>query len=106
MEDYLPDGMNSKERNDFISWYFKNKNTPFYLPEKLREYGSNDTKILMEAIIEMRKILLKITNGFDAFEKSATIAGISMNIFKSMFLQKNTIALVPEGMKQKKGKKY
>jgi hypothetical protein len=97
MDDYLPDGMNLADRKEFIEWYFKNQNTPFYLPEKLYEYGSNDTEILLEAIIEMRKILLQITGGFDVFEKSSTIAGISMNIFKSKFLINNTIAIVPEG---------
>jgi hypothetical protein len=97
MDDYLPDGMNLSDRKEFVKWYLENEHTPFYLPEKLHEYGSNDTEILLEAIIEMRKILLQVTGGYDVFEKSATIAGISMNIFKFKFLRENTIAIVPEG---------
>lgn len=93
----MPDGMSVDERKDFVKWYIDNKNTPFYLPDKLREYGTNDTKILLDALIEMRRILLQITDGFDILERSATIAGISMNIFRSMFMQNNSIALVPEG---------
>ena len=97
MDDYLPDGMSIAERKEFIEWYLENRKKPFYLPEKLYEYGSNDTEILLEAIIEMRKILLQVTDGIDVFENSATIAGISMNIFKSKFLLDNMIAIVPEG---------
>jgi hypothetical protein len=67
------------------------------LPEKLKEYCSNDSEILLEALIEMRNILLKITDGQDVLECSPTIAGISMNIFKLLFLPRNVMALVPEG---------
>ena len=97
METYLPDAMSPDDRKKFIKWYMENINTPFYLPEKLAEYCSNDTEILLESIVEMRKILIEITEGIDVLEHSATIAGISMNIFKSLFLQKNQLALVPEG---------
>lgn len=96
--------MSLDDRKDFIKWYLENKNSPFDLRKKLYEYGSNDTQILLEAIISMRKILLDITGGFDVFEKSATIAGIAMNIFKAKFLENNTIAIVPEGLL--KSKKY
>lgn len=89
--------MKPDERKNFIGWYMQNQNQPFFLPEKLKEYCSNDTEILMESLIKMRKVLLDITGGVDVFEKSATIAGISMNIFKAMFLPKNFIALLPEG---------
>jgi hypothetical protein len=97
MEYYLPDTMKPEERKKFIQWYLENQNTSFFLPDKIREYCSNDTEILMEALIKMRQIILNITGGFDAFEKSATIAGVAMNIFKMLFLPKNFIALVPEG---------
>jgi hypothetical protein len=96
-DSYLPDSMKPPERNKFLEWYLKNEDTPFYLPEKLKEYCSNDSEILLEALIEMRNILLKITDGQDVLEHSATIAGISMNIFKLLFLPRNVMALVPEG---------
>jgi hypothetical protein len=98
MNYYLPDGMKPPERSKFLKWYIENKHTPFYLPEKIKEYCSNDSEILLEALIEMRKILLKITDGHDVLEYSATIAGISMNVFKLLFLQRNLLALVPEGL--------
>jgi hypothetical protein len=97
MDCYLPDGMKPPERNKFLQWYLQNENTPFYLPDKLKEYCSNDSEILLEALIEMRNILLKITDGQDVLESSPTIAGISMNIFKLVFLSRNVMALVPEG---------
>jgi hypothetical protein len=97
IECYLPDGMKPQERNDFMKWYLMNEQTAFHLPEKLKEYCSNDSLILLQALIEMRKTLLNITDGYDVFESCATIAGIAMNIFKCLFLPKNVMALVPEG---------
>jgi hypothetical protein len=98
VENYMPDGMKPVERNNFLKWYIENEKTTLHLPEKLKEYCSNDSLILLQALIEMRKILLKITDGYDVLESSSTIAGIAMNIFKCLFLQKNIMALVPEGI--------
>jgi hypothetical protein len=89
--------MKPPERKQFLKWYIENEQTPFHLPEKIKEYCSNDSELLMQALIEMRKILLGITGGYDVMESSATIAGIAMNIFKCLYLPKNVISLVPEG---------
>ena len=46
-------------------WYKQNRLKPFNLFESLREYGENDTKILLLAVLEMRRLLLEITNVYD-----------------------------------------
>ena len=92
---YIPDGMAPEDRKKFLKWYHENRNTPFCLAQKLREYCDSDTLILIEAIKEMRKIIKQITNGYDLLEKSATIAGLAINIFKLKYLKRNSVALVP-----------
>ena len=93
--DYIPDSMMPEKRKEFEKYYKKNFETPFYLPTKLSEYGLNDTEILLEAIIEMRRILKNIAN-YDVMEHASTIAGICMKIFRSKFLKKDQLSIVPE----------
>ena len=46
--------------------------TPFNLFDSLKEYGENDTEILLHSVLEMRRILLQITNGYDIMLKVRT----------------------------------
>ena len=45
------------------------KMQPFNLFESLKEYGENDIEILLHSVLEMRRILLEITNGYDIMLK-------------------------------------
>lgn len=95
---YSPESMSEKKYEEFCKWYNENKdNKPFCLRKELREYTRNDTEILMQALLAFRKIFMEnITNGADVLYSSTTLAGICMQVFKSMFLKENEIALVPE----------
>jgi hypothetical protein len=62
----------------------------------LTEYCENDTMILMEAMLAMRKIMLKITNGYDVMAKATSVAGVAMAVYRCRFLKPDTIAIVPE----------
>ena len=55
-----------------------------------------DSLLLLEALKEMRKILINITKQ-DVLLISPTLASIAMNIFKLMYLKKNYLAWIPEG---------
>uniref|UniRef100_A0A183BU48 DNA-directed DNA polymerase n=1 Tax=Globodera pallida TaxID=36090 RepID=A0A183BU48_GLOPA len=97
MEDYSPGSMKKEKFDKFEKWYNENKETPFYLPEELKNYCRNDTEILLKSIIEFRRILVKdITGGFDPLPRSCTNAGVAMSIFKAMFLQEEELSIVPE----------
>uniref|UniRef100_A0A183CCY2 DNA-directed DNA polymerase n=1 Tax=Globodera pallida TaxID=36090 RepID=A0A183CCY2_GLOPA len=75
MEDYSPGSMKKEKFDKFEKWYHENKETPFYLPEELKNYCRNDTEILLKSIIEFRRILVKdITRGFDPLPRSCTNA--------------------------------
>jgi hypothetical protein len=97
LDDYLPDKMSTEKHIIFQHWYNKNVNTYFCLKSALAEYCENDTLILLKAIIAMRKILLHITDGYDALPQSRTIAGLALTVYKKCFLKTKTIGLIPEG---------
>jgi hypothetical protein len=60
---YQPESMKKEEYEKFMRWYEDNKDQPFNLRKELYSYGENDTKILLGAIIEFRKLLLTISKG-------------------------------------------
>jgi hypothetical protein len=64
---YSPETMKPNEHKKFLSWYEQNKDTPFNLRRELHIYGENDTKILLGAIVEFRKLILMITKGIVIF---------------------------------------
>ena len=96
MSDYIPGGMMAKKHNEFIKWYNANYNTPFSLEEALPDYCNNDTDILMKAVLKMRRLPIKITNGYDVLITACTIAGIAIQIFRRLFLIKELLPIVPE----------
>ena len=53
---------------------------PFNLFDSLKEYGENDTEILLHSVLEMRRILLEITNGYDIMLKVFIFEYIKIHI--------------------------
>jgi hypothetical protein len=89
--------MSEEKHRTFFAWYQQNQTMNFFLPSELREYCRNDTEILLKALLSFRRIfLIEVTNGADPLPISPTLASLCMNIFKSMFMNKDQIALVPE----------
>jgi hypothetical protein len=50
----------------------------------------------MEAVLAMRKIMLKIADGYDVMAKATSVAGVAMSVYRRRFLKPETIAIVPE----------
>lgn len=57
---YNPEAMKPEERVKFGKWYEENYRTPFYLPDALREYVSNDVKILTYGMVKFRQEWLQL----------------------------------------------
>jgi len=57
--------------------------------------------MLLEALLAMRRILQQITNGYDVLLEAVTIAGLSLRVFKKLFLKPDKLAIVPNGGYQK-----
>ena len=96
-EDYLPDGKKPEVYETFKRWYDDNYNTPFCLKTALAEYCENDTLILLEAVLAMRRILRNITKGYDVLPKARSIAGVAIEVYNKCFLQPDTISIIPDG---------
>ena len=96
-ETYSPSTMKPEKHVKFEEWYDKNKETPFNLAKSLAEYCENDTLILLKAVLAMRKIFLKITDGYEVLTNAYSVAGLAMTVYRTLFLKPTTIGIVPEG---------
>ena len=91
---YNPDAMKPKERKAFLHWYEEHKGTYFDFQSELLEYCRSDVDILRRCCLEFRDNFLDIT-GIDPFEKTITIASACNLVFRTNFLQPETIAVIP-----------
>ena len=92
---YNPDAMKAEQREAFLQWYDKNKNTRFDFQEELLKYCCNDVDILRKACLELRKLFMQISGGIDPFDKCITIASACNLLFRARFLEADTIGLIP-----------
>ena len=112
MHDYLADGMMPEKRKKFEEWYKENNNKPFLLDEELAKYCTNDTEILMKALLVFRRDFIEMSkrpdglnraasdephDGIDVLRASMTIAGACMRNYQTNHLKKDHLAIVPEG---------
>lgn len=90
--------MSERKNREFREWYAANAAiTPFYLPDALKEYARNDTEILLLSILAFRQIFIKnVTGGMDPLPISPTLAKLCLNIYTSMFMEPESIAICPE----------
>ena len=94
-EEYGYRGMTRPQRKFFEQWYEENKNTGFHLEEELASYCTNDTEILLHAVVAMQKAFFTITK-LDIF-KSKTIASAVMKHFQTNHLPNSQhLALISE----------
>lgn len=93
---YCPNNFSKEKLEQFEQWYEANKNTPFHLPQKLREYCCNDVEILKHALVAFRTQWMDITEGEDVLRNSMTIASSCMRFFRQKHLEKDSLALTLE----------
>ncbi|KAH7709289.1 hypothetical protein AAVH_23439 [Aphelenchoides avenae] len=93
---YEPQHMKPGERVKFEKWYEDNYWTPFYLPDALREYVTNDVKILTHGMIKFRKEWLQLC-GEDIIQNCITISSACMRNFRMNHLKKETLVISPHG---------
>ncbi|XP_041479156.1 uncharacterized protein LOC121426824 isoform X1 [Lytechinus variegatus] len=98
---YDPDGMTEGKRAEFNAWYEKHKNDHFDFEKEILEYCQSDCQILMEGCMSFRKLFMAITKNIDPFG-SITIAAACNVVFRTHFLEVDTIGLIPQhGYKSK-----
>lgn len=93
---YSPDTMNENERKEFLKWYEEKvkSGSTFCLKFELIEYCKIDVDILRKACMRFRSVLMDKTK-VDPFNGPITIASTCMKVFRTMYLNPNTIAIIP-----------
>uniref|UniRef100_A0A183C8L0 DNA-directed DNA polymerase n=1 Tax=Globodera pallida TaxID=36090 RepID=A0A183C8L0_GLOPA len=122
--DYLYGGMIPDRQRRFDAWYAAHQHEEFDLCEQLAAYCTNDTRILIEALIAFRTEFLQVSDplerhalnddeeeeddeengaafevadgGIDITWEPMTIASASMKHFRLNHLKRDQLAIVPE----------
>ena len=93
---YDPEGMSPDDRAKFYAWYnpLKESNYVFDFAQEILTYCRSDVDILRRCCLEFRELFCKITD-IDPFEKCLTIASACNLVFRTHYLEKDTIAIIP-----------
>ena len=88
---YNYDNMSDKDREKFDAWYSTVQGKFFDFKKELYAYGVNDVVLLREGCMTYRKSFIQCTE-LDPFAFT-TIASCAMGVFKTHYLDRNTLAL-------------
>ena len=109
-EDYGANYMKPEAREKFMTWHQEQveNNYVFDFREEILKYCRSDVDILAECCKLYREMLKKATDttndetGSDPFDSATTIAAYCMQVYRTKFLQKDTIALLPQHQELKR----
>lgn len=93
MKYYDPDGMKSEKRSEFVDWY--KTQTHFDFQQELEKYCMSDVDILQRCCGKFRTLFTTHTKGIEPFLQSITIASATNEVFRTMFLEPQQIAILP-----------
>ena len=109
-DDYGVNYMKPEAREKFMDWHQEqvDNNYVFDFQHEILEYCRSDVDILAECCKLYREMLKKATDtgndetGIDPFDTATTIAAYCMQVYRTKFLQKDTIALLPQHQELKR----
>ena len=93
---YHPDGMSPDEKEKFLKWHqeLKGNNYVFDFQQEILNYCRSDVDILRRCCLEFRDLFRDVT-AIDPFEKCLTIASACNLVYRTNYLEENTIAIIP-----------
>uniref|UniRef100_UPI000D627C86 uncharacterized protein LOC112505627 n=1 Tax=Cynara cardunculus var. scolymus TaxID=59895 RepID=UPI000D627C86 len=96
IEYYGADEMKPAMRNDFITWYEKEKllNKDFNFKKELEEYCLSDVNILTTAMMKFISQFRNITM-LNPITRRFTLASVAMETFRARLLQPRTLNITP-----------
>ena len=108
--DYGVNFMKPEAREKFMVWHQEqvDNNYVFDFRHEILKYCRSDVDILAECCKLYRGMLMEATDtgndetGIDPFDTATTIAGYCMQVYRTKFLQKDTIALLPHHQQLKR----
>ena len=103
-EDYGANTMKPEAREKFLTWYQEKleNNYVFDFQKEILAYCRSDVDIMAESCKLYREMFMDVTDtthdetGLDPFDKCLTIAAYCMQVYRTKFLKKDTIALFPQ----------
>ena len=109
-DDYGVNYMKPEAREKFMTWHQEqvDNNYVFDFRHEILEYCRSDVDILAKCCKLYREKLKGATDtgndetGIDPFDTATTIAGYCMQVYRTKFLQKDTIALLPQHQQLKR----
>ncbi len=99
---YDVQGMKPEDQIEFYAFYEKNKRKAFDFDQEIITYCHQDVLILAEGILKFQELFMEITThperavyGINPFKHSFTLAGAVSRTFRQIYLEPETIALIP-----------
>ena len=114
-DDYGVNYMKPEAREKFMTWHQEqvDNNYVFDFRHDILKYCRSDVDILAECCKLYRETFRKVTStdgdietGIDPFDTTTTIAAYCMQVYRTKFLQKDTIALLPQHQQLKRKQSY
>ena len=91
---YAPEHMTKSSRAAFEVWHHSKSNEVFDMQSELEAYCESDVDILQRACGVFRK-LFREYSGLEPFRNSLTISSACNRVYRTNFLKKEEIALIP-----------
>ena len=103
-DDYGVNYMKPEAREKFMAWHQEQveNNYVFDFQQEILKYCRSDVDILAQCCKLYREMFRKATDtthddtGLDPFDSAKTIASYCMQVYRTKFLKKDTIALLPQ----------
>ena len=91
-------------RSEFESWYDERvgEGYRFVMRDELLKYCRSDVEILMEGCLKFRDEFVGLTT-IDPFMDGITIASVCNLVYRTLFLKKDTIGIIPRNNYCRKG---
>ena len=109
-DDYGVNFMKPEAREAFMTWHQEqvDNNYVFDYRHEILKYCRSDVDILAKCCMLYREMFKEVTAmgddemGIDPFDQATTIAGYCMQVYRTKFLRKDTIALLPQHQQLKR----
>ena len=109
-DNYGVNYMKPEAREKFMTWHQEQveSNYVFDFRHEILKYCRSDVDIMAQCCKLYRGMLMEATDtgndetGIDPFDTATTIAGYCMQVYRTKFLQKDTIALLPQHQELKR----
>ena len=107
-DDYGVNFMKPEAREKFMTWHQErvDNNYVFDFRHEILKYCRSDVDILYREMLREATAMGDDETGIDPFDTSVTIAGYCMKVYRTKFLQKDTIALLPQHQQHKRNQSH